>query len=118
MARRNCHGVRCVAEETVPAVLAVSVPPLRLHVDRAGHAGFLVAGQVLRLRVHGPLLRELVVRDRSGTGQVHRTRDAVLRERMQDGADLVVDRDPAHVLAARSDAAPEPETEREQQSVR
>ena len=41
---------------------------------------------------------------------------AVLRERMQDGADLVVDRDPAHVLAARSDATPEPEPEREQQA--
>ena len=61
-------------------------------------------------------LRELVVRDRSGTGQVHRTGDAVLRERMQDGADLVSDRDPAHVLAARTDATPEPETEREQQA--
>src|SRR5256886_12353457 len=35
---------------------------------------------------------------------------------MQDGADLVSDRDPAHVLAARTDATPEPETEREQQA--
>jgi AmpD protein len=37
MARRSCRvAVRCVAEEIVSAVLAVTVPPLRLHVDRAG----------------------------------------------------------------------------------
>src|SRR6266536_914501 len=63
---------------------------------------------------HAPQrLRELGVSDRTGTGQVHRAGDPLLSERVQDGADLVVDRNPAHVLASGAHAAAEAEAERQ-----
>src|SRR5918994_6751440 len=59
-------------------------------------------------------LRELGVRNGCRRGDVHGTDDGVVREGVQDGGDLVVDRDPAHVLAPGRDPATEAETKRQQ----
>ena len=60
-------------------------------------------------------LRELAVRHGMGRHQVDRARELLGDERMLDRPDLVVDRDPAHVMAAAAQRSPQPEPERSQQ---
>ena len=59
---------------------------------------------------------ELAVRDRVGRRQVVGPRAVVTTEQVEGRVDVVVERDPAHVLLTRADAAAQPHPEREQQA--